>query len=91
LRRLFALQLKEPLTSREMNLPEVQKMAVAYKTLGSVEELRTQIVELALERAFMAEPLPQNNEQFQRRLDVGRARMNLIAQDIARWAAALLV
>jgi ATP-dependent helicase HrpA len=83
--------LKEPLKYLEKNLPEVQKMAVAYMPLGGVEELRTQIVDLALERAFMADPLPQNNDEFQRRLDDGRARLNLIAQDIARLAATLLV
>ena len=33
-------------------------MAVAYMPLGTLEELRDQIVEVALDRAFLAEPLP---------------------------------
>ena len=40
LRRLVALQLKEPLKFLEKNIPDLQKMAVAYMPLGTMEELR---------------------------------------------------
>ena len=53
---LFA-QLKDALKYLEKNIPDLQKMAVAYMPLGTAEELRTQIIELALDRAFMADPL----------------------------------
>ncbi len=42
-------------------------MAVAYLPLGSAEELREQIVEVALDRAFLAEPLPADAAAFARR------------------------
>jgi len=65
-------------------------MAVAYMPLGTAEELREQIVDVAIERAFLVEPLPADAASFQRRLDEGRGRLNLIAQEVARQALAVL-
>jgi ATP-dependent helicase HrpA len=91
LRRLVALQIKEPLKYLEKNIPDLQKMAVAYMPLGSSEELREQIIEVALDRAFLADPLPTDAAAFQRRIDEGRTRLNLIAQEVARSAAGILI
>ena len=91
LRRLFALQLKEPLKYLEKNVPDLQKMAVAYMQIGgSIEELREQIIGLALERAFLLKPLPTDEFAFKRRLEEGRGRLTLIANEIARLAALIL-
>ena len=90
LRRLFALQLREALKYLEKNTPELQKMAAAYMSLGSLEELRSQIIEIALDRAFLQEPLPTNATDFDRRLQEGRARLTLIANEVARLSAAIL-
>ena len=91
LRRLVALQIKEPLKYLEKNIPELTRMAVAYMALGgSAEELRDQVIEVALERAFLADPLPADAAAFAKRVDEGRARLNLIAQEVARQAAAVL-
>ncbi|MGR6806533.1 ATP-dependent RNA helicase HrpA [Sphaerotilus natans] len=91
LRRLLALNLKEPLKYLEKNIPDLQKMAVAFMPLGTQEELRAQIIEVALDRAFLAEPLPHDAASFQARIDEGRTRLNLIAQEIARQAGAVLL
>jgi ATP-dependent helicase HrpA len=90
LRRLFALQLRDALKYLEKNLPDLQKMAVAYMPLGTLEELREQILEVALDRAFLLDPLPANAADFQRRLDEGRGRLTLIANEVARLAATIL-
>lgn len=90
LRRLFALQLRDALKYLEKNIPDLQKMAVAFMPLGTLEELREQVVEVALERAFLLEPLPANAEDFKRRLDEGRGRLTLIANEVARLAATIL-
>lgn len=90
LRRLFALQVKDALKYLEKNIPDLQKMAVAYMPLGTQEELRAQILNVALDRAFLQEPLPQDAEQFAQRVQEGRARLTLIAQEVARLAAAIL-
>jgi len=90
LRRLIALQIKEPLKYLEKNIPDLQKMAVAYMPLGTQEELRDQVIDVALDRAFLADPLPVDEATFKARLDEGRARLNLIAQEVARQAATVL-
>jgi ATP-dependent helicase HrpA len=99
LRRLFALQIKDALKYLEKNLPELQKMATAYMLVGraadnsgggTLEELREQIIEVALDRAFLLDPLPTNEGEFKRRIDDGRGRLTLIASEVARLAAGIL-
>jgi ATP-dependent helicase HrpA len=90
LRRLFALQLKDALKYLEKNVPDLQKMSVAFMPLGTQEELRSQIIDVALDRAFLLDPLPADASGFQRRVDEGRARLTLIASEVARLAAVIL-
>ena len=91
LRRLVALQIREPLKYLEKNIPELTTMAAAYMTLGTLEELREQIIELALDRAFLADPPPTDERSFKARVEEGRSRLNLIAQEVARLAATVLL
>ncbi len=90
LRRLCALQVRDTLKHLEKNLPDLQKMAVAYMPLGSADELRQQIIDVALERAFLGAPLPASEAAFARRVEEGRARLVLIAGEVARLAATIL-
>ena len=90
LRRLVALQIREPLKYLEKNIPDLQKMAMAYMTLGTTEELREQIIEVALDRAYLSDPLPTDAASFKARLEEGRTRLNLIAQEVARLAGTVL-
>jgi ATP-dependent helicase HrpA len=90
LRRLFALQIKDALKYLEKNIPDLQKMSVAYMGLGTADELREQIIDVALERAFLTEPLPTEATSFAKRVDEGRARLNLIASEVARLAGNVL-
>ncbi|WP_421037986.1 ATP-dependent RNA helicase HrpA [Mitsuaria sp. CC2] len=91
LRRLIALQLKEPLKYLEKNIPDLTQMGVAYMSLGTADALRDQIIAVALERAFLADPLPVDEFSFKARLEEGRARLNLIAQEVARLAFNVLI
>ena len=99
LRRLFSLQIRDALKYLEKNIPELQKMASSFMQVGkavdgsgggTVDELREQIIALALDRAFLLEPLPGNESDFKRRIDEGRARLSLIANEVARLAASIL-
>ena len=90
LRRLFALQLRDALKYLEKNIPDLQKMGAAYLPLGTVEQLRGQIIDLALDRAFLLDPLPADEAAFKRRVDEGRARLTLIANEVARLASTIL-
>jgi ATP-dependent helicase HrpA len=91
LRRLVSLQIKEPLKYLEKNIPDLQKMAVAYMPLGTLDELRDQVIAVALDRAFLQDPLPQDPTAFGKRIEEGRTRLNLIAQEVARLAGTVLV
>ncbi|WP_240538540.1 ATP-dependent RNA helicase HrpA [Rhodoferax sp. PAMC 29310] len=99
LRRLFSLQIKDALKYLEKNIPDLQKMAVTFMTVGknadgsgggTIEELREQIIAVALDRAFLLDPLPINEFDFKRRVDEGRGRMTLIATEVARLASTIL-
>lgn len=99
MRRLFALQVRDALKYLEKNVPDLQKMAAAYLLVGrgsdnagggTLEELREQILEIALERAFLQEPLPKNESDFRKRVEEGRGRLTLIANEVARLAATIL-
>ena len=99
LRRLFSLQIKDALKYLEKNLPDLQKTATNYMMVGrsadnsgggTLEELRDQIIEVALDRAFLLNPLPTNEAEFKKRVDEGRGRLTLIASEVARLAAVIL-
>lgn len=99
LRRLFSLQIKDALKYLEKNLPDLQKTATAYMLVGraadnsgggTLEELRQQIIEVALDRAFLLDPLPTGEADFKKRIDDGRGRLTLIASEVARLAAGIL-
>ena len=99
LARLFALQIRDALKYLEKNVPDLQTMGVQYLQVGrnpdgsgggTLEELRSQIVALALDRAFLTAPLPLNAAEFQRRVDDGRPRLTLIANEVARLAGTVL-
>ena len=90
LRRLCALQIKDALKYLEKNIPDLQKMAVAYMPLGTQEELRQQILDVAMDRAFLLDPLPTNAQDFERRVQEGRGRLTLIANEVARLALTIL-
>ncbi|WP_228763474.1 ATP-dependent RNA helicase HrpA [Limnohabitans sp. 2KL-27] len=91
LRRLFGLQIKDALKYLEKNIPDLQKMAVAYMPLGSADELKAQIIDVALDRAFLLDPLPNDELSFKRRIEEGRGRLTLIANEVARLAGTILL
>nr|WP_315137182.1 ATP-dependent RNA helicase HrpA [uncultured Limnohabitans sp.] len=100
LRRLFALQIKDALKYLEKNIPDLQKMAVAYMQVGrspdgagggTADELKAQIIDVALDRAFLLDPLPNDEATFKCRIEEGRGRLTLIANEVARLAGSILL
>ena len=85
------MQIKDALKYLEKNIPDLQKMAVAYMPLGVQEELRSQIIDVAIDRAFLQDPLPANEADFKQRVQDGRGRLTLIANEVARMAGVVLV
>ncbi len=90
LRRLFALSNKDTLKALQKQLPGLRELGLLFINIGAVDSLIEQILHLALERAFMNEPLPMDADQFADRLQAGKPRLALIAQEVAKHALAAL-
>jgi ATP-dependent helicase HrpA len=92
LRRLFALQLRDTLKALDRQLPDQTAMGAAFLQLGgTLDELKRQVIEVAIDRAFLGDPLPTDAAGFRRRLEQGRGRLVLIAHEVARQAGVVLV
>ena len=61
-----------------------------YLPLGTQEKLRDQIIDCALDRACLQEPWPVNADEFESRKQDGRAKLGLLAQEVARLAGTIL-
>ena len=79
-RRLLALAFRDRIRDLERDLGK--DMALG--------PLKAEVVVAALERTFLAESLPMRQAQFARRVEEGRSRFTLIAQEIARAARGIL-
>ena len=91
LSRLCALQIKDALKYLEKNIPDLQMMSVAYMPLGTAEQLRAQIIAVAIDKAFLQAPLPTDADSFLERVKDGRGRLTLIANEVARTSGDVLV
>jgi ATP-dependent helicase HrpA len=58
--------------------------------IGTSENLIQQIIDMALNRSFLNEPLPKNQTEFQERLQSGKMKVSLLAQDITRQVTSAL-
>jgi ATP-dependent helicase HrpA len=90
LRRLFMLALKEQVKYLEKNLPGMQAMAMQFLPFGSQQDLQRQILAVTFERCCLNEPWPENEKEFAVRSKEAKARLNLVAQEIARLVGAVL-
>ncbi|KAF0206615.1 MAG: ATP-dependent helicase [Gallionellaceae bacterium] len=90
LRRLFMLALKEQVKYLEKNLPGLQAMAMQFLPFGSQQDLQRQILAVTFDRCSLNEPWPEDEKDFAARCKDAKARLNLVAQEIARLAGAVL-
>jgi ATP-dependent helicase HrpA len=90
LRRMFMLALKEQVKYLEKNLPGLQAMAMQWLPFGSPQDLQRQILAVTFDRCSLNEPWPEAEKEFATRCKDAKARLNLVAQEIARLVAAVL-
>jgi ATP-dependent helicase HrpA len=90
LRRLFKIALRDQVKFLEKNLHDLTKLGMLYLTLGTQEQLRDQLIDCAIERACLHEPWPIDAPTFEARRLEGKAKLGLLAQDVARTAASIL-
>jgi ATP-dependent helicase HrpA len=90
LRRLFLIALREPIKFFERNIPELTKMGLIFTSLGSQEDLKAQLVAAMIDRACLKKPWPNSQESFEQSIAQARPRLNLVGQETARSAYAIL-
>jgi ATP-dependent helicase HrpA len=82
--RLFAIAHKETIKILHKQLPGAREIGLLYMQMGTMEDILTQILDIAIERSCLFEPLPQNRDDFLARLVVSKTKLSLIAQDVAK-------
>lgn len=88
--RLFMIQFREQVKYFDKNVPGLTQMGMQYMALGTTDELKRQIVDLAFERACLVEPWPADAASFKARCTESKARLGLIMQEVCRLVGAAL-
>jgi ATP-dependent helicase HrpA len=88
--RLFMLQFREQLKYLEKNLPGLNQMAMQFMGLGTLDELRRQLLDLSCARACLGEPCPRDAASFRARCLEAKPRLSLLAQEICRLVGQIL-
>jgi ATP-dependent helicase HrpA len=88
--RLFMLQFREQLKYLEKNLPGLNQMAMQFMALGTLDELRRQLLDLSCARACLVEPWPRDAASFRARCLEAKPRLGLLAQEICRLVGQIL-
>ena len=90
LSRLFRLALKEQVKFLEKNIHDLTKLGMLYMPLGTQEQLREHIITCAIGLACLGDPKPLDKASFDARCLEARAKLGLLAQEVARLAAQVL-
>ena len=88
--RLFMLQFREQVKYFEKNLPGLTQMGMQFMPLGSLDDLRRQLIELTFARACLVEPWPTDAAAFKARCLDAKSRLGLLAQEICRLVGQIL-
>ncbi|MDR3352607.1 MAG: ATP-dependent RNA helicase HrpA [Zoogloeaceae bacterium] len=88
--RLFMLQFPEQIRAFGKNSPDLARMALHYMSLGSADELKSQVIELACARACLVDPWPADADAFRARCAEARSRLGLLLQETLRLTGDIL-
>ena len=91
LRRLIGWRLGPAFKALGRDLPNFQRMTLHYLGLGTQEQLREEMLDAMLDRAFLRdEPLPRNRAAFEALLERGKTRLPAVRAEIGKIAAEIL-
>ncbi len=88
--RLFMLQFREQQKYLEKNLPGLNQMALQFMALGTLDELRRQLIDLSFIRACLLDPWPNDATTFHARCLEAKPRLGLLAQEICHLLGKIL-
>ena len=89
-RRLLAIAFRERIREIEKSVTRDNALVLNFSQLAAQVEPAREVIDAALDRTFLAGPLPMRQADFEQCLEAGRSRLNLIAQEIIRMLAAIL-
>ena len=84
------LQFRDQLKYFEKNLPGLTQMGMQFMPLGSLDDLRRQLIDLTFARACLVEPWPTDAASFKLRCAEAKSRLGLLAQEICRLVGLVL-
>ena len=89
-KRLLAMQLREPLKQLERGIHQFNAIALKLQSAIPSEKLRTDLLEAIVDRAFVGEdPLPRSPKAFEEQKKRARARLPAVAEAASRHALAI--
>jgi len=84
------LQFREQQKYLEKNLPGLNQMALQFMALGTLDELRRQLIDLSFIRACLLDPWPNDATTFHARCLEAKPRLGLLAQEICHLLGKIL-
>ena len=89
-KRLLAVELKEPVKSLERALPGFNALALRFNAVIPADRLRADLVAAILDRAFIGEDEPPRERKgFEDQKKRAKARLPAVTEGAARYAAAI--
>jgi ATP-dependent helicase HrpA len=71
-------------------LPELRQFALQFMPFGTEQDLRAQVVGVAIARSCLLAPPPEDESAFAARRDAAKGRILLVAQEIIRLVGTIL-
>jgi ATP-dependent helicase HrpA len=91
LHRLIALKLRDKIKHLKRHMPNLQKMSLHYIGIGTQEQLREDLLNAIVDRAFFGdEALPRTRQAFEQCLERGRAQLMSVANELCERVAEVL-
>ncbi len=89
-RRLVELGLPDETRRIRNHLPGIQPMCLAYARIGRCKELKNDLTDCAIDRAFFGDGVPTTREAFDSCLARGRGRFGDLAEELCRLVGTIL-
>jgi ATP-dependent helicase HrpA len=91
LQRLITLQLRDKIKYLKRNLPGLQTMGLHFVTLGTHDELRDDLINAIVARAFLGDdPLPRDQTAFATCFEQGQKRLLTVANELSETVGQIL-
>lgn len=88
--RLFMLNLKDQIKGLSKQMPDAVKLGMLYMDLGSIDELKEDLMQTALRQLALQQPWPRDEASFLQRLSEVKERLGLLWQELSRQTMAIL-